>query len=382
MKDGDLSSGSDAKKKQKLEDSEVIVVDNRIPSQAEKEKKCLRGLAELLIRIARTSPHSFMQHLGPFLPFGVSQLEKEVLKVHKERKDKVKKFLKGFQGNLTISYDVVTYDDEYEYGSDSEDGLVWHKDFVCMSVHFVDHTSKVGKWILGYYPIEFARGDKVSVCRIKSVLVDYEIENKVSALLVSNYGDLGHEEFDCLRKWIEKRGKNPIDPCFFRIYCCADLFRLMAGDVFDNMDLLLEEIRVLVGWGKMTSTNWNVSLGNLQEALNMEDKKVFAEDEYYQDYDLPCDEDWIMIRTFCKLAGCIYKVAKELFEGEYSTSNVYFHLLAELKFMLKQELASADNDHFLCKANEILERFDKYWNDMFLVLATASVLDPRFKMNS
>ncbi|KAG7577585.1 Ribonuclease H-like superfamily, partial [Arabidopsis thaliana x Arabidopsis arenosa] len=245
--------------------------------------------------------------------------------------------------------------DEYEYGSDSEDGLVWHKDFVCMSVHFVDHT-------------------------IKSVLVDYEIENKVSALLVSNYGDLGHEEFDCLRKWIEKRGKNPIDPCFFRIYCCADLFRLMAGDVFDNMDLLLEEIRVLVGWGKMTSTNWNVSLGNLQEALDMEDKNVFAEDGYYQEYDLPCDEDWIMIRTFCKLAGCIYKVAKELFEGEYSTSNVYFHLLAELRFMLKQELASADNDHFLCKANEILERFDKYWNDMFLVLATASVLDPRFKM--
>ncbi|XP_010489888.1 PREDICTED: zinc finger BED domain-containing protein RICESLEEPER 2-like isoform X1 [Camelina sativa] len=88
-----------------------------------------------------------------------------------------------------------------------------------------------------------------------------------------------------------------------------------------------------------------------------------------------------MIRTFCKLAGCIYKVAKELFEGGYSTSNVYFHLLAELKFMLNQELATADdNDHFLSKPTEILERFDKYWNDMFLVLATASVLDPRFKM--
>ncbi|CAH8260812.1 unnamed protein product [Arabidopsis lyrata] len=349
MEDGDRSSGSDAKKKQKLEDSEVIVVDTRIPSQAEKEKKCLRGLAELLIHIARMSLHSFMQHLGPFLPFGVSQLEKEVLKIHKEREDKVKKFLKGFEGKLSISYDLLTYDDEYN------NGLVWHKDFVCISVHFVDHT-------------------------IKNVLVDYEIENKVSALLVSNYGDLGHEEFDCLRKLIEKREKNPIDTCFFRIYCCADLFRLMAGDVFGDMDGLLEEIRVLVGWGKMTSTNWNVSLCNLQEALDMEDKKVFAEDEYYQEYDLPCDEDWIMIRTFCKLAGCIYKVAKELFEGEYLTSNVYFHLLAELKYMLNQELANADNDHFLCKANEILERFDKYMNDMFLVLASASVLDPRFKI--
>lgn len=131
------------------------MVDTRIPSQAEKEKKCLRGLAELLIRIARMSPHSFMQHLGPFLPFGVSQLEKEVLKIHKEREDKVKKFLKGFEGKVSISYDLLTYDDEYN------NGLVWHKDFVCISVHFLDHTSKVGKWILGYYPIEYVRGDKV-----------------------------------------------------------------------------------------------------------------------------------------------------------------------------------------------------------------------------
>ena len=133
----------DAKKKQKLEDT-------RIPSQAEKEKKFLRGMAEWLIRTGRLSPHSHVRHMGPFLPFGAYQLEKEVLKVYEERKDKVKKFLKGFEGKLTISYDLVTYDDEYEYYSDSEDGSVWHRDFVCMSVHFVDHMSKVGKWILGY----------------------------------------------------------------------------------------------------------------------------------------------------------------------------------------------------------------------------------------
>ncbi|KAL6565226.1 hypothetical protein OROGR_002177 [Orobanche gracilis] len=251
---------------------------------------------------------------------------------------------------------------------------------VCISVHFVDHNWKVRKWILGYSPIEFVREEKVEVYRFRNVILDYEIEDKVSTILVPSYGGIGHKPFGALRKWIEKRGKNQIDSCLFRIYCCSQLFRLMAGDVFDNMDLLLEDIRVLVGWGKMSSTNWNVTLCSLQEALDMEDKKVFAEDAYYQEQDQPSDEDWIMIRTFCKLAGCIYKVAKELFEGGYSTSNVYFHLLAELKVMLNQELMSADNDYFRCKAKEILERFDKYWNDMFLVLATASVLDPQFKM--
>ncbi|KAF2600871.1 hypothetical protein F2Q68_00010675 [Brassica cretica] len=76
----------------------------------------------------------------------------------------------------------------------------------------------------------------------------------------------------------------------------------------------------------------------------------------------------------------MYKVAVELFEGGYSTSNVYFYLLAELKVMLEKELAGADSDYFRCNAKWMLKRFDKYWDHMFLVLATASVLDPRFKM--
>ncbi|KAL1202645.1 Zinc finger BED domain-containing protein RICESLEEPER 3 [Cardamine amara subsp. amara] len=360
-----------------MEDGDEIVVDNQIPTQAEKNTKFLRDTAELLICTARIPPHGFVQHLGPYLPFRVSQLERQVLKIHKERKDKVKKFLKNFQGKLTISYDLVAHDDEW----DNSYSIDFHKDFVCMSAHFVDHKCKVGKWILGYYPIEYVRGEKVALYRIKNIIHDYEIEDKVSALLVSNYRGLGRKAFDCFRKWIEKkRGKISNNPFFFRIYCCSDLFRLMARDLFGNMDSLLEDIRVMVGWGKMTSTNWNVSLCNLQGALDMEDKNVFAEDEYYQEFDQPSDEDWIMIRTFCKLGGCIYKVAKELFEGEYSTSNLYFHLLAELKVMLNQELASGDTKYFRRKAKKILKRFDKYWKIMFLVLATASVLDPRFKM--
>ncbi|CAA7015586.1 unnamed protein product [Microthlaspi erraticum] len=364
-------------------DSEEIVVNNRITTQAEKEKKCLISIAERLIRTARVSPRSLMRNMNPLFPFSVTQVEREVLKIHRERKDKAKKFLKGFDGKLTLSYDRVAYDDDYDEWDDSysRDGHVLHNSFVCVSVHFVDHNWNAKKWILGYSPIEFDRVEKVEVYRFKHVILDYEIEDKVSTVLVPNWGGvLGRERLDGFRKWIDKKGRNPVDPCFFRIYCCSDLFRLMAGDLFDNMDLLLEDIRLLVSWGKLTSTNWNVSLCNLQEALDMEDKKVFEEDEYYQDFDQPSDEEWIMIRTFCKLAGCIYKVAKELFEGGYSTASVYFHLLAELKSMLNEELKNGDNEYFLDKAKEIVERFDKYWNDTFLVLATASVLDPRFKM--
>lgn len=238
------------------------------------------------------------------------------------------------------------------------EGPVLHEDFIVISAYFADAKFKMNKWIL-----------------------DYEIESKVSTLLVPNYGDLGVKAFDDFRKWIQESGKSQINPSVFLVYCCSDIFRLMVDDMYKEIGFwVMERVRMLVGWGRMAPTNWNVTLRSLQRAVDMEAKNVFEEEEDYDDYEKPDDEEWIKIKTFCKLATCIYKVAKELFEGEYPTANVYFHLLAELKKMLNEELKNGDDEYFVDKAKEIVERLDKYWNDMFLVLATASVLDPRFKM--
>ncbi|KFK39062.1 hypothetical protein AALP_AA3G196000 [Arabis alpina] len=247
-----------------------------------------------------------------------------------------------------------------------------------MTAHFIDDNWKVRKWILGYTTDESIPLDDIYTYHFRTAVQGVEIENKVSTILLPNNEEFDEELVDAIRKCIEEKG---INPPVFPIYCCADLFRLMVDDLFNELSFsLLEDVRMLVSWGRCSSTNWNVRLFHLQQAVDMKNEDAFSKDEIYDDYDKPSDEDWIKIETFCKLGGCIYKVAKVLFEGEYLTSNVYFHLLAELKVMLNQELASADNDYFLNKAKGILERFDKYWNDMFLVLATASVLDPRFKM--
>ncbi|KAG7582289.1 hAT-like transposase RNase-H fold [Arabidopsis suecica] len=375
MDDADLASGSnsDMKKKQKLDDS----VDD---GALEEEKRRYRSMAKVAIGYGinpcvENSVITEMVHtVCPDFSLDTSKLKTAVLEMHEEGKDKVKKMLKDGQGKLTLCY-------EWFWTSDGIDEPILNEDFIGISAYFADENWKMKKWILGYHPREFLRVKDIYVDSIKNVILDYEIESKVSTLLMPNYGDLGVEAFDAFRKWIEEKGKNLIDSRVFLIYCCSDIFRLMVDDMFKDINIwLMERVRMLVGWGRMVPTNWDVTLYNLQKAVDMEAKNVFEEEEDYQDYEQPSDEEWIKIKTFCKLAGCIYKVAKELFDGEYPTSNVYFHLLAELKVMLNEELKNSDNDYFLCKAKEILERFDKYWNDMFLVLATASVLDPRFKM--
>ncbi|KAJ0264298.1 HAT protein [Hirschfeldia incana] len=305
-----------------------------------------------------------------------ASIRKEILKQHEGRKEKAKRFLKDFQGKLTLSHDWLRLG--YR---DHTRAPVKHESFTCLAAHFIDDNWKVRKWILGYTTRVSVPLEDVYTYHFRTAVESFEIGSKVSSIMLPNDEDFDEKTVDAIKKYMG-------DGSVSVVYCCADLFRLMVDDLYSRFRWsLYEELRMLVSWGRCFSTpNWNVTLYHYQLALDMHKEDAFSKDEIYDEYDKPSDEEWVQIETFCKLGGCVYKVAKELFEeGGYSTSNVYFHLLAELKVMLKKEVDGAGGEsesdgYFVGKAKRMLEMFDKYWNGMFLVLAAACVLDPRFKL--
>ncbi|KAF8044586.1 hypothetical protein N665_7669s0001 [Sinapis alba] len=109
----------------------------------EKEKEALNALAKSFVRggvnpntIKSPSFAKFIRLLNPNFGPTVSQLEKEVLEIHRECKEKAKEFLKGFQGKLTLSYEWMVLG--HGWTRDYVKGPVLHEGFVCITAHFVD----------------------------------------------------------------------------------------------------------------------------------------------------------------------------------------------------------------------------------------------------
>lgn len=177
------------KKKQKMDDS----------SSLEEEKRRYRSMAKVAIGYGinpsvENSVITEMVHtVCPDFSLDTSKLKSAVLEMHEEGKENVKKMLKDGEGKLTLCYEWFVLGD---WTSDGIDGPILNEDFIGISAYFADENWKMNKWILGYHPRESLCVKDIYVDSIKNVILDYEIESKVSTLLMPNYSDLGVKAFD------------------------------------------------------------------------------------------------------------------------------------------------------------------------------------------
>ncbi|KAG5398453.1 hypothetical protein IGI04_020267, partial [Brassica rapa subsp. trilocularis] len=271
----------------------------------------------LSIPISRaTSYHAYgMDRREP--PAFVVSLEAEI---HEDRKLKAKRFLNDFQGKLTLSYEWLLLNNQGYYR-----GPIKHEDFTCLTAHFIDDNWKVRKWILGYTTDASVPLNAVYIHHFRTAVQSFDIQNKVSTILLPNDEDFDEKTVDAIKKCV---GEGGVNPPVFVVYCCADVFRLMVDGLCSGFRwTLYEELRMLVGWGRCSSPNWDLKLYHYQRAVDMHKEDAFSKDEIYDDYDKPSDEEWVKIETFCKLGGCVYKVAKELFEeglfARYAASDIF-----------------------------------------------------------
>ncbi|CAL8991055.1 unnamed protein product, partial [Prunus brigantina] len=120
---------------------------------------------------------------------------------------------------------------------------------------------------------------------------------------------------------------------------------------------------------------WNHTVFDLQQALKLQAMGEFSSEKIIDFHDVPSPEEWQKVEGVCKIVGSVYEVSNALFETKHLTPNVYLYHLHELHEILTK--MSTDSDSFIRTiAEDMLNKFVKYWDNMFLLLAIAAVLDP------
>ncbi|XP_071695481.1 zinc finger BED domain-containing protein RICESLEEPER 2-like [Rutidosis leptorrhynchoides] len=275
-------------------------------------------------------------------------------------------------------------------------------EYMVITGHFIDYKWRLHKRVLNFVHVPPPRIGRDIADGIYKCLKDWGIEDKVFSISVDNasYND---RVVETLRKNFSLARKFPCKGRLLHVRCCAHIMNICVKDGLSKIDHVIEEVREAVkyinyseartkGFASVAHqlkvddrkllidvpTRWNSTYDMLSLALKFKD--VFPS---YAEYEvkfqnLPTEQDWENVAKVCEILK-VFKVCTTIISGShYPTSNLYLIEVYKVKQVLDDGARS--EDHFIRDMVKAMKaKFDKYWGECHLLMAIASVLDPRFK---
>lgn len=352
-----------------LEESDENVSDADdayLPSSAPELEQIRKALIEMVC-VQEVPPkmiespvfRDFMSSVNPFVELGdFESLKDDCVKYYETEMKKIKHILRNMDGKINLSIEMLK--------NDAFD------DILCLTAHFVDDTWKPKKWVLRFQILNW---ESYSGAILRS-LEYWGIMDKVFTI-TSKSNIFDAESWEWLKDHIHKKSEAQFNGKLFRVQCCAGFLSSMAQDAFEEISTIINKVRDLVYWGNSEPV-WTITNSNLKEALDLQSKGQL-DTEFVDDSCLLSAEDWSRIEGISKSIDKLHSVAELLFHAKYPIATTFLKNLYDLRVSL--ELDFSNSCSFLNAVIEkLLRKFDRYWEDTFLVMAVAAVMDPRCKM--
>ncbi|KAL0554309.1 hypothetical protein IC582_008227 [Cucumis melo] len=248
--------------------------------------------------------------------------------------------------------------------------------YMVLTVHFIDSDWKLHKRILSFCPIENHRGDTIGKT-IEKNLKNWGIE-RVMTLTVDNASSN-----DTVVAYLLKRFNKGLllGGKFLHIRCCAHILNLIVTDAFKEHNDCIDRIRWAVRFISYVCldvpTRWNFTYMMLEAAVKFEKAfdRLEDEDASYRHDMSPNKEDWTNARMLIRFLKVFYDVILKISGSLYTTSNLVFHQITVVQNCIRLNAGSA-NALLVGMANNMKEKFEKYWETMKRIICCCIFFGP------
>ncbi|KAL3840759.1 hypothetical protein ACJIZ3_025350 [Penstemon smallii] len=333
---------------------------------------------------------TFVQNLQPrFDMVSFNTVQGDCVATYLREKQSIQRVIEGMPGRICLTLDLWT--------SCRTTGYVF------VTGQFVDSDWKLHKKLLNVIMEPYPDSDTAFSHSIAACLSDWGMDGKLFSVTINQ--PLSDPAIDNLRGILSVKNPLLLNGHLLVGNCLARSLSGIVEDALTYAKGIVKKVRDSVKYVKTSEsreekflelkqqlqvpsskslsiddqTQWNTTYEMLLAASEL--KEVFScMDTSDPDYkNTPTGEDWKQIETFCTYLKPLFDTANLLTTATTQTTNTFFH--EAWKIQLELARAATNEDPFVSTLTKSMqEKFDTYWKSSCFILATAVVMDPRFKM--